>query len=187
MVLAEETGVAIIAVRHLTKKTGSSAMYRGGGSIGLIGAARTALLVGYDPYDPDSRILAVTKNNLGKTPKSWRYQLESKSGCTVENQPWEASIVKWMDLSDVSANQLVAEPKPDKTGAMQDAMTFLLEVLADGPVAKSQISKLAEKKGHSQSTLNKAKKKLGVKSTQNYDEGKIVGWEWGLPDNLTTG
>lgn len=37
---AEEAGVAVVAVRHLNKKTGGPAIYRGGGSIGITGAAR---------------------------------------------------------------------------------------------------------------------------------------------------
>src|SRR5688572_2019819 len=38
--LAERTGAAIIVVRHLNKSTGANPLYRGGGSIGIIGAAR---------------------------------------------------------------------------------------------------------------------------------------------------
>ena len=49
--LAEETGVAIVVVRHLIKGMGSNPLYRGGGSIGIIGAARSGLLVMLDPED----------------------------------------------------------------------------------------------------------------------------------------
>src|SRR4029079_8173039 len=38
--LAETTGAVILVVRHLNKNTQGSALYRGGGSIGIIGAAR---------------------------------------------------------------------------------------------------------------------------------------------------
>jgi hypothetical protein len=47
--LAEETGAAVVAVRHLTKTEGSNPLYRGGGSIGIVGAARSALLVAKAP------------------------------------------------------------------------------------------------------------------------------------------
>ena len=40
--LAERHDVAVIIVRHLTKQTASAGLYRGGGSIGIIGAARAA-------------------------------------------------------------------------------------------------------------------------------------------------
>ncbi len=49
--LAEETGAAVLVVRHLNKATGGVALYRGGGSIGIIGAARSGLLVAADPDD----------------------------------------------------------------------------------------------------------------------------------------
>ena len=46
--LADEIGVAVIVVRHLNKASGGQAIYRGGGSIGIIGAARCAYLVAKD-------------------------------------------------------------------------------------------------------------------------------------------
>lgn len=36
--MAERTYVAVVLVRHLSKAPGGSAIYRGGGSIGIIGA-----------------------------------------------------------------------------------------------------------------------------------------------------
>jgi hypothetical protein len=50
--LAERTGVAIVAVRHLYKSVTGNPLYRGGGSIGIIGAARCGLLLAADPDDP---------------------------------------------------------------------------------------------------------------------------------------
>jgi hypothetical protein len=49
--LAERTGVAIVAVRHLNKSKTTNPLYRGG-TIGIIGAARCGLLLVPDPNDP---------------------------------------------------------------------------------------------------------------------------------------
>lgn len=38
--LGEQTGVAVIVVRHLNKSSAANPLYRGGGSIGIIGVAR---------------------------------------------------------------------------------------------------------------------------------------------------
>src|SRR3954462_8930130 len=51
-VLADKVGVAVVVVRHLTKTGGENALYRGGGSIGIIGTARSGLLAATDPEDP---------------------------------------------------------------------------------------------------------------------------------------
>jgi RecA-family ATPase len=63
-VLAERTGAAVVAVRHLNKAAGTNPLYRGGGSIGIIGAGRSGLLLAKDPDNPDRRVLASTKCNL---------------------------------------------------------------------------------------------------------------------------
>ena len=44
--LAARHGVALLVVRHLNKSGRGHPLYRGGGSIGIVGAARSALLVG---------------------------------------------------------------------------------------------------------------------------------------------
>lgn len=43
--LAERTGATVVVLRHLSKSGGANPLYRGGGSIGIIGAARVGLLV----------------------------------------------------------------------------------------------------------------------------------------------
>jgi hypothetical protein len=51
--LAARSGASVLLVRPLTKRGGRKALYRGGGSIGIIGAIRTALFLGRDPREPD--------------------------------------------------------------------------------------------------------------------------------------
>src|SRR5919112_2147247 len=74
--LGERTGTAIVVVRHLNKSTSANPLYRGGGSIGIIGAARCGLLLAQDPEHPQRRILAATKGNLGRPPASLAFHLE---------------------------------------------------------------------------------------------------------------
>ncbi len=77
--LAERTGCAILIIRHLTKGTSHNALYRGSGSIGIIAAARTGLLVAQDPSDENKRILATTKNNLSQRATNLSYQIEENA------------------------------------------------------------------------------------------------------------
>src|SRR5215218_7347773 len=47
--LAERTRAAFLIVRHLTKAAGGNTLYRGGGSIAIIGAARSGLVIAQAP------------------------------------------------------------------------------------------------------------------------------------------
>lgn len=61
-------------------------------------------------------------------------------------------------------------------------MVFLEELLADGPKSAKEVHAQADEDGVSKSTLNLAKKKMGIKPTQFYKDGKIAGWQWSLPE-----
>lgn len=50
--MAERERCAVVIVRHLNKKEGQSAMNRGGGSVGIIGACRAGFLICRDPTTP---------------------------------------------------------------------------------------------------------------------------------------
>jgi hypothetical protein len=66
----------MLLVRHLTKSgRGGRALYRGSGSIGIIGAARMAYLVGTAPTDEDQHVLACTKCNLTTPPSSLSFRI----------------------------------------------------------------------------------------------------------------
>jgi RecA-family ATPase len=174
--MAERTGAAVLVVRHLNKAAANNPLYRGGGSIGIIGAARMAFVVGKDPQDEGRRVLASTKNNLAMPPKSLMFGLEEAESGSVK--------VNWLGQSEVSAKDLLATPQDQEhADARSEAVEFLNEVLADGPVAASQVKEEAEDTGISERTLARAKKMLGVMS---YREGETGSrgkgqWLWKLP------
>ena len=174
--LAERTGAAVLVIRHLNKASANNPLYRGGGSIGIIGAARIAFVVGKDPQDENRRVLASTKNNLAMSPASLMFSLEEAESGSVR--------VNWLGQSEVSAKDLLATPQDrEHADARSEAVEFLNEVLADGPVAASQVKEEAEDAGISERTLARAKKVVGVMS---YREGEIGErgkgqWLWKLP------
>ena len=71
--VADRTGCTVLLLRHLNKAKGGDPLYRGGGSIGIVGAARAGMLVAADPDDPERRVLASVKSNLGPPPESQAY------------------------------------------------------------------------------------------------------------------
>jgi hypothetical protein len=170
--MAEDTGAAVLVVRHLNKSGGGQAIYRGGGSIGIIGAARSGLLVASDPDDENKRVLAPIKSNLCRPPDSLSFHLEA--------DPAGAARVVWDGTSTHSANALLAFPATgEERHAIDDAKDLLLTVLADGPVASSQVKAEAKSAAISDITLRRAKAALGVVSQK---EGMTGPWVWWLPE-----
>src|SRR5207249_7979524 len=52
--LAEETNTAVLLIAHLNKGQSEHPLQRLGGSIGIAAAARSVLLLGRDPDDPEA-------------------------------------------------------------------------------------------------------------------------------------
>ncbi len=171
--MASKSGATVLVVRHLNKSPGGSAIYRGGGSIGVIGAARVGLLVAADPDDPNRRLLAGTKSNLGPMPATLAYRLISDDahGCAQ---------VQWEGTSARTADELAAGPR-DQSGALAEAESWLSDVLAAGPQPSVDVDRLARDEGIAKATLRRAKKALGVMSEKS--TGVFAGrWVVRLPE-----
>ena len=182
--LAERTRACVLVVRHLNKAPGNNPLYRGGGSIGIIGAARMAFVVGKDPQDENRRVLASTKNNLARSPKSLMFTLEEAEGTAVRGN--------WLGDSEVSAKDLLATPQDQEhADARSEAVEFLSDVLAEGPVPARDIIQSAKDAGIAEKTLRRAQKVLGVAPYRESEAGKRGAgrWLWRLPtaDLVTRG
>lgn len=175
--MAERTGAALYLVRHLSKGEGTSPIYRGGGSIGIIGAARMGALVAIDPKDEERRVLAPTKNNLAAHPKGLSYALEGADNGAVR--------VSWSGASDYLASDLLQKRvRTDTADARREAEDFLEALLSDGPVPKATVEDEAEAANISPGTLRRAKKSLRVISARENEVGGERGsgrWVWKLP------
>jgi hypothetical protein len=167
--LTEETGVAVVVVRHLTKSPGGNPLYRGQGSIGIIGAARSALLVAKHPEDEGLRVLAPLKSNLTKPAPSLAFALvESANG---------AVRLQWKGTTEHTAAVLLAAPTdPEERSALDEAMDFLRDVLGNGPVDNKLVRKDAREADISESTLKRAKAAMGISSKKGADGS----WTWRL-------
>jgi hypothetical protein len=175
--LAMRTGVAMIVVRHFNK-TGGNALYRGGGSIGIIGAARAALLVADDPDDESRRILAVSKCNLAAKPPALAYRL-------VPDDLHDCASIAWEGPTRYRADELLVDPiKVDieHSGALDAACTFLDDVLGPGDQWVKTVKDEAKAAGVAWRTVERAKAMkhvLSVKVGGKRDPEQ--GWKWHLP------
>jgi len=175
--LAERLGCAIVVIRHLSKGGGANAVYRGGGSIGIIGAARCGLLVAADPEDETGahRILAVTKSNLAAMPPALAYTLQPAANGTA--------YVAWEGATAHTAKQLLASPEDDgERGAKTDAMDVLRTILADGPRSAADVKREAAQAGVAERTLRRAKDALGVVVRKDGYQGE---WRWELIESMS--
>jgi hypothetical protein len=173
--MAERIGSAVLVVRHLNKSADASPIYRGGGSIGIIGAARSGLLVARDPDDETgvSRVLAATKVNLGPLPRSLRYSLEPHG---------ESIRVQWAGESEHFAASLLAEAASVEGRTTQDeAVDFLRSFLEGGEAPAEEAWRRARAAGFADRTLDRAKSRLGIKARRK-GYGRDGKWIWALPD-----
>jgi AAA domain len=171
--MAVRTGAAVVIVRHMNKGTGS-ALYRGSGSIGIVGAARAGLLVAPDPDDDGRRILAMTKSNLAKMPDALAYRL-------VNDERYGVARVVWDGASTRTANDLVRQRvDEDEAPALAEAVRVLKEVLADGPLAAGNVKRMAATAGVAERTLQRARHALGV-TARRHGFGPGAHYVWAMP------
>ena len=171
---AERAGVAVVLVRHLNKGTGGSALYRGGGSIAFSGLARLVLLAGKVPDDPtgDRRALAVAKCNIASFAPTLGYHLESAGPLGVGRTAWHGPV-------PVTADDLVRPPAgPAATPAQDDAVDFLTAALASGPRLALELYAEAKDAGISETTLKRAKARLGIEAERRGGAGGSGAWYW---------
>ena len=155
--LGERTGAAIVVVRHLNKSTGANPLYRGGGSIGIIGAARCGLLLAQDPEHPQRRILAATKGNLGRPPPSLAFHLEPVPRLGVTRVVWEGET-PWTAEALLRAT---AEGEEERS-VLGEARAWLRQVLAEGPRPAKELVAEARTIGIAVHTYHAARKAEGV-------------------------
>jgi hypothetical protein len=174
--LAAETGAAIVAIRHLNKGTASNPLYRGGGSIGIIGAARSGLLVAEDPEDKDRRILARNKGNLAAPVPALAYRIQ----VTAAGVP----AVEWLGVTEHTAAGLLAEPTGiEERSATDEATTWLADELAAGPQRAGDVQNAAKAAGIGEKALRTARERICVRPPRKVGIGKESYWAWELrPD-----
>lgn len=179
--VADDFHIAILVVRHLTKATSGPAILAGGGSIGIIGAARSSLLAAVDPEDEKRRVLAVVKANLAAKPPSLSYAIAPATIYRNEDEAIETSRIRWLGESAHSADALIqASRDHEARGELEEAIDWLKAQLADGPKEKKPLVRQALAAGIATRTLERAKEKLSVvHKRKGFGEAMTV--EWSIP------
>jgi putative DNA primase/helicase len=171
--MARRRSAAVVLVAHLNKSQDGDPLRRIGGSVGLAAIARSALLVGRDPHDPDGdsgnrRVVAHIKSNLGEHAPSLLYAIE-------QHHLAELTTARLVDQGTVlyDGRDLLRDTSTEGRGAVAEACQFLQERLADGPVPAQEVETAAHEAGISKTTLRRARSLLDI-------QAKKTGVRWTL-------
>src|SRR5258708_18342640 len=168
--MAERYGVAVLAVRHLTKGSRDKAIYRGQGSIGYTAAARIVLLAGQEVNNGGRRVMMPIKCNLAALADPITYSVE-------------AGRFAWgVSAPGVRPEAVLgAEPETEQRTGTQEAGDLLVDFLSDGdqPGADAQ-RHVRQGLGCSVATVERAKRERHIVS-QRRGFGRESEVYWHLP------
>jgi putative DNA primase/helicase len=179
--MAARLRVAIVAITHPPKATGTTAINRFIGSIAFVAASRAAFMVTRDADDDTRRLFLPVKNNLAPLGKGLAFRLQQRlvaDGIVGSSVAWETETVT------ITADQALqaADEGGGGGGAGADAEEFLREALAGGAVAVNNLKADVKEAGLSWATIRRAKDRLGVVAKRE-SHGRDGGgrWTWAMP------
>lgn len=174
--LAEQYDCAVLGITHFSKgSAGNNPAERVLGSQAFGALART-VLVAAKQEDSDLRVLARAKSNIAVDDGGCSYSIEE---CTLDGGITTTRVL-WGDRIEGSARDILAEVErvdSEETSEREDAETFLVSLLASGPVPVRQVKADAAGAGHAWRTIERAKKSLGAEAVK---VGLKDGWVWQL-------
>lgn len=181
--LAQEFGVAIVAICHQNKKMGLSAVQSIAGSGGFVQVARTVIAVINDPDDESTgfdrkRLMVVAKSNYGGVNEAQAYRLVDRGEGRV--------AIEWLPgVVEVDADAVVRGSSKGgdgrKTADLDAAVALVQEIMgrSAGVTPASEAEKVMKQAGHSRNTMKEAKRIAGVRSRKS---GMSGGWAWEWDD-----
>lgn len=152
--IARGRGVAILAVGHFTKAPARRVFYRIRGSLSLVAAARSVLLLTSDPDYSDRRILTQVKNAYGPPAPPLAFRIVA------------GPRLEWDDPArpDWRLATGVLDLSPESFSVLSDACDWLTDFLSAGPRPAREVLAAARATGIPRVTLFRAKRLLNIPS-----------------------
>ena len=168
---AQRYNCAVVLVSHMAKPgaNNSDALDRLLGSSDFRNAARSIIIVGRDPAEPEVRVFAHAKNSLGQPGASQRYRVSNRG-------------VEMLGECELDYNEIIrvggktAGRPATSLNAAVEALRALLE--PKGWATKEEIEAMCREKGLPRTTLYRAKDALHIKMY------RVGGKVWWLSDGI---
>lgn len=183
---ADDHKVTVLALTHLRKASDGNALNQMLGSRAFTSKPRSVLMTGLHPDDPELRLLAHAKSNIGRLGSTVSYRIEGfqiQRGQTII----DTSRVKYLDLLEqFMAQDLLAAPgqKP-KVPKLQQCADFITSYITShqGIVSVGEVKAAAMDEGFGQDMLNSSalKAKAGIKATRRI--GSSSEWMWEIRES----
>jgi hypothetical protein len=200
--LAARRNVTILLIAHLNKAVGNNikAAYRVAGSAGYLNSVRAGFLVGPTQDDPDVRVLAPIKFNLGPAPPSLSFATRPLSDgeasaildCYPNLKPRDRQRlarqlfrVRWLGPVETSADELLAGGPGRARTKVQECADWLLSLLQEFAYPVREVDELAKSRGFTSDNVKEAKVILKDHGVMSTNQGEFGGEWWmgiGLPD-----
>ena len=155
---------AIVLIGHLNKSQSSKDLYRALGSIDLVAAARSVIEV--DRSEKDRNILML---------KHLKCSLSSKAA-DMYFTITDSRRIEWLDYCPGSETFNDERMPSEKQSKLDQAISFMRELLDEGPVRSSEMLNHLSGSSFSSRIVFSAKKALGIESVKRDNV-----WYWRLP------
>jgi putative DNA primase/helicase len=171
--LAQRRRFALLGVQHVNRRTDSDPLARIADAQGIPQVARSVLVWGPDPEDPDGdggdrKVLATAKNNLMKGRPAASFRIE---GVRIAEDIFAPRLVH-LGESTAEAGDLVSDQ--EARSQTQDAVNWLADLLSDGAVAVEEAKKAASDAGITPKCLRSARERIATHSRPGGNHGPYV-------------
>lgn len=178
--LADTARLAVLGLIHHNKSGSSDPLQLVMGSKAFTAVARSVHTVVPDPDDETEtrRLFGTPKNNLGRADlPTLSFTIQSHGIPTDEGTAWTSQIV-WGDERHESIGETMRRATDDDRSATTEAAGWLSDYLVTkgGQAASADIKRAGHAAGHSDSTLKRARARMGLKVT-SAGMPRVTYWE----------
>lgn len=151
---------------HPNKAGANDPLMRTNGARAFSQAVRSIIVLGRDPNDPENtshRFLPHAKCSVGAKHETVEYRLEPTLIPAADGDP-EVTTARLVEIgaSNLTSRDMFTHADPDERTQTDDAVDFLHEILAAGPLPADDAQQLAKQRGIGDKPLRLARARLGT-------------------------